>query len=92
MISWGVVSALMAFMHTAGSSTCSISARGRRGKSLSGHLRLVHPTLVCGARTGARDRRAADIAADGGVIGAPLAGWLIGVPLFGFAGWRALFC
>ena len=92
MISWGVVSALMAFMHTAWQFYVLRFLLGAAEASL-------YPVIYasCIPRWFAARERARAIAVlltslqTAGIIGAPLAGWLIGVPLFGFAGWRALF-
>ena len=92
MISWGVVSALMAFMHTAWQFYVLRFLLGAAEASL-------YPVIYasCIPRWFAARERARAIAVlltslqTAGIIGAPLAGWLIGVKLFGFAGWRALF-
>ena len=92
MISWGVVSGLMAFMQTAGQFYVLRFLLGAAEASL-------YPVIYasCIPRWFPARERARAIGVlltslqTAGVIGAPLAGWLIGVPLFGFAGWRALF-
>src|SRR5689334_5719541 len=92
MISWGLVSALMAFMQTAWQFYVLRFLLGAAEASL-------YPVIYasCIPRWFASRDRARAIAVllaslqVAGVIGAPLAGWLIDIPLFGLAGWRALF-
>jgi sugar phosphate permease len=92
MISWGIVSALMAFMQTAWQFYVLRFLLGAAEASL-------YPVIYASCIPRwfpARDRaRAIGVLLTSlqvaGIIGAPLAGWLIGVPLFGFAGWRVLF-
>jgi sugar phosphate permease len=92
MISWGVVSGLMAFMHTAWQFYLLRFLLGAAEASL-------YPVIYASAIPrffGARDRaRAIAVLLTSlqvsGIIGAPLAGWLTGVPLFGLAGWQVLF-
>jgi len=92
MISWGFVSGLMAFMTSAWQFYAIRFLLGAAEASL-------YPVIYasCIPRWfGARDRARAiallltslQIA---GIIGSPLAGWLIGVPLFGLKGWQGLF-
>src|SRR5262249_45353489 len=92
MISWGVVSALMAFMHTRWQFYALRFLLGAAEASL-------YPVIFvsCIPRWFEPRERARAIALlltslqTAGIIGAPLAGWLTGVPLFGLAGWRVLF-
>ena len=92
MISWGLVSALMAFMQTAWQFYLLRFLLGAAEASL-------YPVIYasCIPRWFPSRDRARAIAVlltslqVAGIIGAPLAGWLIDIPLFGLAGWRALF-
>lgn len=92
MISWGLVSALMAFMQTAWQFYVLRFLLGAAEASL-------YPVIYasCIPRWFPARERARAIAVlltslqVAGIIGAPLAGWLIDIPLFGLAGWRALF-
>ncbi len=92
MISWGVVSGLLAFMHTASQFYLLRFLLGAAEASL-------YPVIYasCIPRFFAARDRARAIAIlltslqVSGIIGAPLAGWLVGVPLFGLEGWQVLF-
>ena len=92
MISWGVVSGLLAFMHTASQFYLLRFLLGAAEASL-------YPVIYasCIPRFFAARDRARAIAVlltslqVSGIIGAPLAGWLVGVPLFGLEGWQVLF-
>jgi sugar phosphate permease len=92
MITWGLISGLMAFMHTAWQFYLIRFLLGVAEASL-------YPVIYasCIPRWFAAKDRARAIAVllaslqTAGMIGAPLAGWLIGVPLFGFKGWQELF-
>lgn len=92
MISWGLVSGLMAFMQTAWQFYLLRFLLGAAEASL-------YPVIYasCIPRFFAPQDRARAIAVlltslqVSAVIGAPLAGWLVGVPLFGLAGWQVLF-
>jgi len=92
MISWGLISGLMAFMHTAWEFYLIRFLLGVAEASL-------YPVMYasCIPRWFHAQDRARAIALlltslqVSGIIGAPLAGWLIGVPLFGFKGWQGLF-
>jgi ACS family tartrate transporter-like MFS transporter len=92
MISWGIVSALMGFMQTRWQFYILRFLLGAAEASL-------YPVIYvsCIPRWFPPRQRARAIAVllaslqTAGIIGAPLAGWLIGVPLFGLAGWRVLF-
>jgi len=89
MISWGVVSAFMAFMQTAWQFYLLRFLLGAAEASL-------YPVIYasCIPRWFPARDRARAIAVllaslqTAGIIGAPLAGWLIDVPIFGLAGWR----
>jgi MFS family permease len=92
MISWGLVSGLMAFMQTAWQFYVLRFLLGAAEASL-------YPVIYasCIPRFFAARDRARAIAVlltslqVSAVVGAPLAGWLTGVPLFGLAGWQVLF-
>jgi sugar phosphate permease len=92
MITWGLVSGLMAFMHTAWQFYLIRFLLGAAEASL-------YPVLyaTCIPRFFEARQRARAIAVlltslqVSGIIGAPLAGWLIGVRVFGLEGWQALF-
>jgi MFS transporter, ACS family, tartrate transporter len=92
MITWGVVSASMAVMRTAWQFYLLRFLLGVAEASL-------YPVIYasCIPRWFPARERARAIAVlltslqTAGIIGAPLAGWLIGVPLFGLHGWQALF-
>lgn len=92
MLTWGVVSGLMAFMTTKWHFYILRFLLGAAEASL-------YPVIYasCIPRWfGAKDRaRAIALLLTSlqvsGIIGAPLAGWLLGVPLFGFKGWQGLF-
>jgi sugar phosphate permease len=92
LITWGMVSGLMAFMHTPWQFYLIRFLLGAAEASL-------YPVIYasCIPRWfSARDRARAlamllTSLQISGIIGAPLAGWLVGVPLFGFKGWQGLF-
>jgi sugar phosphate permease len=92
MISWGLVSGLMAFMATAAQFYLLRFLLGVAEASL-------YPVIYasCIPRFFPRAERARAIAVlltslqVSGVVGAPLAGWLTTVSLGGFAGWQVLF-
>jgi sugar phosphate permease len=92
MISWGLVSGLMAFMHTGWQFYAIRFLLGAAEASL-------YPVIYasCVPRWFSSRDRARALAVlltslqTSGIIGAPLAGWLLGVPLFGFKGWQVLF-
>jgi ACS family tartrate transporter-like MFS transporter len=92
MITWGVISALMAFMHRAWQFYLIRFLLGVAEASL-------YPVMYASCIPRwfpARDRARAiavlltslQVSA---IVGAPLAGWLIGVPILGLKGWQALF-
>ena len=92
MITWGLISGLMAFMHTAWQFYAIRFLLGAAEASL-------YPVIYasCIPRWFRATHRARAIAVlltslqISGIIGAPLAGWLIGIQVFGFKGWQALF-
>lgn len=92
MITWGIVSGLMAFMTTEWEFYVLRFLLGAAEASL-------YPVIYasCMPRWFSAQDRARAIAVlltslqVAGIIGAPLAGWLIGFPVFGFKGWQALF-
>jgi MFS transporter, ACS family, tartrate transporter len=92
MITWGAISGLMAFMHTPWQFYLIRFLLGVAEASL-------YPVIYasCIPRWFPARERARAIGVlltslqTSGVIGAPLAGWLIGVPVFGLKGWQALF-
>ncbi|MBZ5581942.1 MAG: MFS transporter [Acidobacteriia bacterium] len=92
MITWGAISGLMAFMHNAWQFYLIRFLLGAAEASL-------YPVIYasCIPRWfSARDRaRAIALLLTSlqisGIIGAPLAGWLIGCQVFGYKGWQALF-
>ena len=92
MISWGLVSGLMAFMHNGWQFYVIRFLLGAAEASLYPVIYAsCIPRWFC-----ARDRARAlavllTSLQTSGIIGAPLAGWLLGVPLFGFKGWQVLF-
>lgn len=92
MLSWGILSGLMAFVESAGQFYIVRFLLGVAEASL-------YPVLYasCIPRWfSSRDRpRAIAVMLTSlqisSIIGAPLAGWLLGVPLLGFKGWQGLF-
>ena len=92
MISWGFVSGLMAFMTSVWQFYVIRFLLGAAEASL-------YPVIYasCIPRWFSAKDRARAIALlltslqISGIIGSPLAGWLIGVPLFGLKGWQGLF-
>jgi sugar phosphate permease len=92
MLTWGAVSALMAFMTATWHFYVLRFLLGAAEASL-------YPVIYasCVPRWFSPADRARAIALlltslqISGIIGAPLAGWLLGVPLFGLKGWQALF-
>ncbi len=92
MISWGLVSGLMAFMVTAWQFYLLRFLLGAAEASL---YPVIYATCIP-RWFPARDRARAIAVLltslqTAAIVGSPLAGWLIGRPLFGLAGWRALF-
>lgn len=92
MLTWGVVSGLMAFMATRWHFYVLRFLLGAAEASL-------YPVIYasCIPRWFSAKDRARAIAVlltslqISGIIGAPSAGWLLGVPLFGLKGWQGLF-
>jgi ACS family tartrate transporter-like MFS transporter len=92
MLSWGIVSGLMAFMTATWHFYVLRFLLGAAEASL---YPVIYATCI--PRWFAEQDRARAIALlltslqVSGIVGAPLAGWLLGVPLFGFKGWQGLF-
>ncbi len=92
MLTWGIISGLMALMKTPGQFYVLRFLLGVAEASL---YPVIYATII--PRWFSAKERATAIAVllsslqISGIIGAPLAGWLIGVPMFGFKGWQALF-
>ncbi len=92
MITWGLISALMAFMHSAWQFYLIRFLLGAAEASL---YPVIYATCI--PRWFAAGDRARAIALlltslqTAGIIGAPLAGWLVGLSLFGLHGWQVLF-
>ncbi len=92
MISWGIVSGLVAFMRTPAQFYLLRFLLGAAEASL-------YPVIYasCIPRFFPARERARAIAVllaslqVSGIVGAPLAGWLTGVPVMGLAGWQVLF-
>ncbi len=92
MLSWGIVSGLMAFM----SATWHFYVlRFLLGAAEASLYPVIYATCI--PRWFSAKDRARAIALlltslqFSGIVGAPLAGWMLGVPLFGFKGWQGLF-
>jgi MFS transporter, ACS family, tartrate transporter len=91
MISWGIITALTAFVHTAGQ---FYAARFLLGAAESSFFPAMIVYLTHWFRLGDRGRAIACLYAAvpaGSLIGSPLAGWLLGVHWLDLAGWRWLF-
>ncbi len=92
MITWGLISALMAFMRT---SWQFYAIRFLLGAAEASLYPVIYASCIprwFSARE--RARAIALLLASlqiSGMLGAPLAGWLIGLTPFGFKGWQALF-
>jgi ACS family tartrate transporter-like MFS transporter len=92
MITWGVVSGLMAFMRTAWEFYLIRFLLGVAEASL---YPVIYATCI--PRFFPARERARAIAVllaslqTAGILGAPLAGWLVDVPVLGLRGWQALF-
>jgi sugar phosphate permease len=92
MISWGVISGLMAFMRTAWQFYLLRFLLGAAEASL-------YPVMYASCiprffHAGTRARAIAVLLTSlqvSGIVGAPLAGWLVGVSLLGLEGWQVLF-
>ena len=92
MISWGLVSGLMAFMTTA---TEFYLLRFLLGVAEASLYPVIYASCIPRFFPPAERARAIAVLLTSlqvsGVIGAPLAGWLTTVSLGGFAGWQVLF-
>lgn len=92
MFTWGVVSGLMAFMTQIWH---FYTLRFLLGAAEASLYPVIYATCI--PRWFAAKDRARAIALLltslqlSGIIGAPLAGWMLGVPLFGLKGWQGLF-
>jgi ACS family tartrate transporter-like MFS transporter len=92
MLSWGIVSGFMAFMTATWQFYVLRFLLGAAEASL---YPVIYATCI--PRWFAEQDRARAIALlltslqVSGIVGAPLAGWLLGVPLFGLKGWQGLF-
>ncbi len=92
MISWGLLTGLMAFVATPWQFYTLRFLIGSAEASLYPVLYACVIPRWFSAKE--RPRAIALLLASlqvSSIIGAPLAGWLIGVPFFGFKGWQALF-
>ena len=92
MLTWGLVSGLMAFMTEAWHFYVLRFLLGAAEASL---YPVIYATCIP-RWFGVKDRaRAIALLLTSlqvsGIVGAPLAGWMLGVPLFGFKGWQGLF-
>jgi len=92
MLTWGIVSGLMAFMTSTWQFYCLRFLLGAAEASL---YPVIYATCIP-RWFGEKDRaRALALLLTSlqisGIIGAPLAGWMLGVPLFGLKGWQGLF-
>ena len=92
MITWGLISGMMAFMHTAWQFYVIRFLLGAAEASL---YPVIYATCIP-RFFGPKDRARAialllTSLQTSAIIGAPLAGWLLGVPLFGLKGWQGLF-
>jgi sugar phosphate permease len=92
MISWGLVSGLMAFMHTAWQ---FYAIRFLLGAAEASLYPVIYATCIPRFFAAADRARAIAVLLTSlqlaGVIGAPFAGWLIGIHIFGLKGWQILF-
>lgn len=92
MVTWGVVCGLMAFIRTERGFYIS---RFLLGAAEASFYPVIYATII--PRWFPRVDRARAIALLltslplSGIIGAPLAGWLLDIPLFGLKGWQGLF-
>jgi sugar phosphate permease len=92
MVTWGLVCGLMAFIK---SEREFFIARFLLGVAEASLYPVIYATFI--PRWFPRRDRARAIALLltslqlSGIIGAPLAGWLLGVPVFGLKGWQGLF-
>ena len=91
MISWGIMTALLAFVHTARE---FYLARFLVGAAEAGFLPAVIVYISHWFQSRDRAKAVAIFFAANPlsyVIGSPLAGWLLGISWFGLRGWRWLF-
>ncbi len=92
MISWGLISGLLAFMQTPFQFYLLRFLLGAAEASL---YPVIYATCIPRFFAAAGRARALAVLLSSlqvsGIIGAPLAGWLIGVPIGGLAGWQVLF-
>src|SRR6266436_2152267 len=91
MISWGILTVLMAFIHTIRE---FYSVRFLVGAAEAGFFPAVVVYLTHWFRAGDRAKAVAVFYAAmplSYVIGSPLAGWLLGMSWLGLRGWRWLF-
>ena len=92
MLSWGLVSGLMAFMTA---TWHFYLLRFLLGVAEASLYPVIYATCI--PRWFCAKDRARAIALlltslqISGIVGAPLAGWMLGVPIFGFKGWQGLF-
>lgn len=92
MVTWGLVCGLMAFVRTERGFYIS---RFLLGAAEASFYPVLYATVI--PRWFPRADRARAIALLltslplSGIVGAPIAGWLLGVPLFGLKGWQGLF-
>lgn len=92
MITWGIVCSLMAFMRN---ETDFYIARFLLGAAEASLYPVIYATCI--PRWFAPEDRARAIAVlltslqISSIIGAPLAGWFLGLTVFGLKGWQALF-
>jgi MFS transporter, ACS family, tartrate transporter len=93
MISWGIVCGFMAFM---GSETEFYICRFLLGAAEASFYPVVYAVVIPRWFGPAERPRAISIMLTSllisAIIGSPLAGWLLGVPLAGLKGWQILFC
>jgi len=93
MISWGIVCGFMAFM---GSETEFYICRFLLGAAEASFYPVVYAVVIPRWFGPAERPRAISIMLTSllisAIVGSPLAGWLLGVPLAGLKGWQILFC
>ena len=91
-VAWGVISGLIAFIHTP---MQFFIVRFLLGAAEASLYPVAYSSFIP-RWFGARERPLAIAVLltslqVSGIIGAPLAGWLLGVPVLGFKGWQVLF-
>jgi MFS family permease len=93
MISWGIVCGFMAFM---GSETQFYICRFLLGAAEASFYPVVYAVVIPRWFGPGERPRAISIMLTSllisAIVGSPLAGWLLGVPLAGLKGWQVLFC